>query len=205
MARKIFRWRAFASLFLALMFLLSAVSGILLFLRPEGSLAAWTGWSALGLDKKGWEALHAVSIFFFLICAVVHLANNWRALLAYCRRRQEQTAAGGRFRELAAALVLTGLLLAGTLRQWPPLRWLVDWRGIFKSGTTIMEIAPPAANAEKLTLAGLCPLLGVEENELLDTASRQDLSVESLEQTLAEVAVRNGVSPEEVYLRLGGK
>ena len=45
---------------LLLSFLVSAVSGIILFVRPEGSLARWVGWSVLGLDKAQWEAVHIV-------------------------------------------------------------------------------------------------------------------------------------------------
>ncbi|MBN2345310.1 MAG: DUF4405 domain-containing protein [Candidatus Aminicenantes bacterium] len=200
-----FRWRVFVSLFLLLAFLLSAVSGGILFLRPEGSLAAWSGWSALGLDKKAWEGLHAVSVFFFLLGAVAHLAFHWRSLLAYCRGRGGQGRVPGRLREFAAALVLAGLLLAGTLGKWPPLRWIVDLRAWLKGGAAVMETAPPADAAWKLTLAELCPLLGVDGTRLLEDARRRRLRVESLAQTLEEVARTNGLSPQQAYRLLFGK
>jgi uncharacterized membrane protein len=202
MNKNSFRWRAFVSFFLLLTFLLSALSGVVLFLRPEGSLASWTGWAALGLDKKGWEGLHVVAIFFFLLFALIHLACNWRILLAYCRRRRDQAAGSGRFRELLAALLLFSLLLAGTLGMWRPLRWIVDLRAWFKGGAAVVAAAPPAADAEKLTLAALCPLLGFRGDELLENARRKRLRVESLSQTVAEVAKLNGSTPEKVFILL---
>ena len=205
MKNNTFRWRVFISFFLAGTFLLSAVSGIILFLRPEGSLAAWTGWSLLGLDKKGWEGLHAAAIFFFLLSAVTHLAYNWRALLAYCRRRGEQGKGTGRCREFAAALLLASLLLAGALGNWPPLRWIVDLRGAFKSGAAVVAVPPPVAAAEKMTLAELCPLLGVSGEELLAAARRSGIRVEGLGQTLEEAAEKNGLSPEKAFVLLGAK
>jgi len=205
MSHTVFRWRVFYSFFLAFAFLLSAVSGIVLFLRPEGSLAAWTGWSMLGLDKKGWEAVHAVSIFFFFLCVVVHLAYNWRALLAYCRRRGERGGGTGRFREFVAALLLAGFLLAGGLWKWLPLRWIVDLRAWFKGGAAVVEVAPPAVNAENLTLTELCSLLGTDGARLLAAARAAGVKIENLDQTLGEVARANGLSPEKVFVLLSGR
>jgi len=209
MVKSTFRWRAFVSFLLFLSFLLSGLSGLILFLRPEGSLAAWSGWSALGLDKKGWEALHAVAIFYFLLGAIAHLAFNWRALLAYCRRRTAPVGAtmrgAGACRELAIALLLSGLVLAAALGSWIPARWIINLRAGFKSGTAVVDVPPPAVDAEQRTLAALCPLLGTDESRLLAVARSAGIRVDSPAQTLADVAKKNGLSPEEVYIRLGGK
>jgi len=209
MGKNTFRWRAFVSFLLLLSFLLSGISGFILFLRPEGSLAAWSGWSALGLDKKGWEALHAVAIFYFLAGAIAHLAFNWRALLAYCRRRTALVAAtlrgAGTCRELAIALLLSGLILAAALGGWFPARWIIDMRAGFKSGAAVVDVPPPVVDAEQRTLAELCPLLGTDESRLLAVARKAGIRVGSPAQTLAEVARANDLSPEKVYAALKGK
>ncbi len=209
MVKSTFRWRAFVSFLLLLSFLLSGISGLILFLRPEGSLAAWSGWSVLGLDKRGWEALHAIAIVYFLLGAIAHLAFNWRALLAYCRRKTAPVAAtlrgAGACRELALALLLSGLVLAAALGGWFPARWIIDMRAGFKSGTAVVDVPPPAVDAEQRTLAELCPLLGTDESRLLAVARGAGIRVESLAQTLADVAKKNGLSPEELYIRLGGR
>ena len=205
MNNRSFRWRAFVSFILLGSFLLSALSGVILFLRPEGSLAAWSGWSALGLDKKDWEALHAVAIFFFLLWAAGHVAFNGRALVAYCRRRAGQAQGANRFRELFAAALLTGLVVTASLGRWLPARWIVDLRAWFKSGAAVLDLLPPVAAAEQRTLAELGRPLGMDGARLLAAARASGIRVESLAQTLAEVARVNGLSPEKVYIALKGK
>jgi hypothetical protein len=204
-----FRWRAFISFLLLFSFLLSALSGVLLFARPEGSLAAWTAWSALGLDKKQWEGVHVVSVFLFFFSVLVHLVFNWRALTAYCRRRKEQAGTSfknpGRWREFSAAALLAVLLLIATLLKWAPAQWLVDLRGAYKSGSPYVAATPPSADADKLSLAKLCPLLGIDEAQLLAAARRSHIRVESLAQTLAEGAMANSTTPEKVFILLKTK
>jgi len=203
MGNQAFRWRAFVSFLLFFSFLLSALSGSVLFLRPEGSLAAWSGWSALGLEKNAWEGLHAVSVFVFLLSAIGHLFYNWRPLVAGLRKgKAGKTHAWG---ESAAALLLAGLLLAGTLGKWLPIRWIVDLRAWFKSGSAVVRVAPPVADAESRTLAELGRQIGMDEARLLAAAAAAHIRVESPAQTLADVACKNGLSPEDVYILLGGK
>jgi hypothetical protein len=60
--RKRFRWRPFASFGPLWSFVLSALAGIALYLRPEGSLASWSSWSMLGLDKNTWEGVHTLAV-----------------------------------------------------------------------------------------------------------------------------------------------
>ena len=83
-----FHFRSFISLLLFLSFSFSAFSGLVLFLRPEGSLANWHGWSVLGMDKKQWEGVHAVLVLVFFIAALVHLIYNWKVLAANVRRKK---------------------------------------------------------------------------------------------------------------------
>jgi hypothetical protein len=204
MGKSTFRWRVFVSYLLFFTFILSALSGVVLFLRPEGTLAAWSGWSTLGLDKKGWEALHAVAIVVFLFGALAHLAFHWRTLLAYCRRKTAPGASMPRG-ELAVALLLSGLVLAAALGRWFPARVITDLRAWFKDGAGGGRVRPPVLDAGMRTLAELCPLLGMAEPRLLSIARRAGIRVENSAQTLAEVAGKNGLSPEEVYILLRGK
>jgi Domain of unknown function (DUF4405) len=57
-----FRFRSLVSFSAFFLFLAPALSGIAMYLRPEGSVARWTGWSLLGLDKRGWEELLVIAL-----------------------------------------------------------------------------------------------------------------------------------------------
>ncbi len=198
-----FRFRAFISFWLAFSFLLSVLSGFILFLRPEGSLAAWTAWSVLGLIKKQWEGVHTVFVFVLLISALIHLLYNWRVLAAYFRLKKEQFGRGFKgmaaYRELIAAALLTGLILVVAIGEWLPCQWLIGWRGAFKSGSALVTITPPVADADKLSLAGLCALSGISEQRVLRNAGARGLQLNSLSETLSDVAKKNRMSPEEIY------
>ena len=60
------------------LFLAAAASGIVLFLRPEGSLASWAGWHVLGIDKKGWEGVHILSVIMFVVFAAAAAPSRIR-------------------------------------------------------------------------------------------------------------------------------
>lgn len=68
-----FKLRPFISLVLFSSFGLVVFSGLALYLRPEGSLARWTNWKMLGLDKKGWEGAHTFFCLVFVMTAALHL------------------------------------------------------------------------------------------------------------------------------------
>jgi hypothetical protein len=198
-----FRFRAFTAFWLAFSFFLSVLSGLILFLRPEGSLAAWTAWSVLGLNKKQWEGVHTVFVFVLLISASIHLLYNWRVLTAYCRLKKERF---GRifkgmaaFRELFAAALLTVLVLIGAIGEWLPYQWLSGWRGAFKSGAALVTLTPPVADADKLSLAVLCAMSGVSEQRVLRNAGVKGLQLSALSETLSDIAKKNRMSPEKVY------
>ncbi len=206
-AGRAIRLRSVVSCLLLFATALSATSGVALYVRPEGSLATWTGWSLLGLDKQDWEAVHSVAVVFFLLAATWHLVLNWRPLLAHfrIRARRQDSATRLRVQEPVLALAVVVLLLVGTLRGWAPLRLIADGRRSFKGAATALVITPPAPDAETLTLRELCPRLGVGPDELLDTARRNGVRVDDLDQTLADVGATSGLSPQDAYRRLAGK
>ena len=113
-----FRTRGFISLLLALSFLLAATSGSVLFLTPRGRVANWTGWTMAGMTKHEWIALHVNACLLLLVGASLHLVLNWRVFWSYIRARS----VGFNLKwEMAASVLLTGALVAGTLLDVPPL------------------------------------------------------------------------------------
>jgi hypothetical protein len=203
-----FHFRSFISLLLFLSFSFSAFSGLVLFLRPEGSLADWHGWSVLGLDKKQWEGVHAVLVLVFFITTLVHLIYNWKALVAYLRRKKARFA--GMFNglgmgwELVAALVLIAVIIAGTLLRWPPFLAVAKLRTAIKDGKYLNAVKPPVVNAHQLTVAELCVVSGISEQHALANASVNGVQIRSSSETIEAVAKRNRLTPEKVFILLRG-
>ena len=78
---KRFHTRAFVSLLLTCSFFVLLVTGIVLYITPQGRVAHWTGWTIAGLGKEQWSAVHIVISLLFLTSAALHLYFNWRRSL----------------------------------------------------------------------------------------------------------------------------
>ena len=206
--RKKFRIKVFVSFTLALSFVMSSVSGVLLYLRPEGSLAAWTGWSILGLDKKQWEGMHSVSVLIFLLSSIFHIVYNWKVFVSYFRNKKKGRIFADFFssvREFSAAVLLVGIIFSGFLTGWSPFQWITNLRSEFKDGFPSVAVQPPAPDADKMTMAEISALLGVQKDRFLDAVFRSGIRMEGLEQTLTDVSLKNNLTPEEIFSRLKTK
>ena len=157
-----FRFRAFGVFWLTFSFLLSALSGAILFLRPEGSLATWTGWTALGLNKKQWEGVHAVFVLTLVVSAAIHLLYNWRPLLAYCRLKKDKirTVSQGlaACREFIAAALLTATVLIGAMGEWLPVHWIARLARSIQKWRRAGDYRPSGCRCRQIfPVRALCP------------------------------------------------
>ena len=204
--RNAFRTRSFFTLLLFLFALISAVSGIALYLRPEGSLARWTDWTWLGLDKKHWEAVHTVFVLLSLFAAMVHLWYNWKPLANYLRSKAALILRSGKRvplgREFLAAAAIVSILFYGSISQWLPISLLVDLRSDIKDGKYTVLASPPAAEADKLSLSELCRVMGISEQLASEKARAHEIDIASFSLTLGEIAEQNGLTPQAMYLLL---
>jgi len=195
-----FRPRAFLSLILFFTFVLLAFSGLILYLRPEGSIARWINWRVLGLDKSGWEGVHTLFCITFMVTAVIHLFWNGKALIRYIRSK---TARRFRLRrELPAALLLvSGVLLVAVLRT-QPLTKMMEWRATIKHGSGLVQIPPPEADFEKRPLTEIAAYKHIPIERLLEALRKQGLDVPSGELSLQDIANHNRLSPQDLYGRI---
>ena len=200
---KRFRLRAFVSFGLLWSFLLAAVSGIILFFRPEGSLASWAGWMVLGLDKKTWEAVHTLGIASLIVFAVLHIILNWKPLWGYLKKTASR-ASGAKF-ECALALVLVVLVTASAIFRWEPLGRLLAARSSIKQGSLSVEVAPPSADAADKSLADLCSGASITLEDGLARLEKAGYKIEDSSKALGIIAKDFGVSPERIYRLIVGK
>jgi hypothetical protein len=113
-----FRFKAFTSLLLTIIFLMLAFSGIVLFITPRGRTANWTGWRFSRLSVQDWQSLHLNLALLFLIIALLHLFLNWRIFWSYirkiCRLGLDMKV------EFLVAAVLATAAVTGTIYRVPP-------------------------------------------------------------------------------------
>lgn len=119
-----FRWRVFTSQTLFIGALVITVSGVIIYLAPHHHLADLMEWKVLGLTRQQWWDLHLTSMIVFMVPFVFHLFRfNWKAFLHYLGRTKRGTIRHPG--ETIATLLLTAVLIWGTLAGWPVTNWVI--------------------------------------------------------------------------------
>lgn len=200
--------RRVVTLTVLLSFLGLAYSGILLFLAPHGRVAYWAGWTLLGLSKDQAGAVHTTFMVLFLTVGVWHMVLNWRPITGYLKNRSKQIRI--LTPESTVALLITALFLVGPLVGLPPFRQFLDGGEGIKSYWEKTRGTPPWGHAEESRLQRFCR--GMEDFERLENRrmilidcrkalkhlQAGGLEVEGLDQTILEIAVANGLTPQDV-------
>ncbi|TFH64345.1 MAG: DUF4405 domain-containing protein, partial [Gemmatimonadales bacterium] len=105
-------------------FIFLALSGIMLFLSPQGRVAYWAGWTLFGLSKDQYTAVHTTLMVLFLVTGIWHIVLNWRPIVGYLKDRSKKIRVFTPESSLALALALA--FLAGPLLRFPPFAQFLD-------------------------------------------------------------------------------
>ncbi|SFC55798.1 DUF4405 domain-containing protein [Tropicimonas isoalkanivorans] len=133
--------RAFAAFGVSLTFVLMLVSGIMLYVAPNGRMAYEVGWTLLGLGRPGWEAVHIATAVVFVAVVAWHFLLHlrvYRTLLAGTPIHPT-----GHRREALLALAAVALVALVAILAWPPASWVVDGNSYFKRDHWSSEAALP--------------------------------------------------------------
>jgi hypothetical protein len=195
---KAFKFKPFISFLTVFSFLLLAFSGFILYIRPEGSIARWVGWRAIGLDKSGWETVHIVFCTLFVLAGLIHLVLNFKAIVLYLSLGIDKTQKNLPEMVVAAVLVVSMLLVA--VWRVPPASWLMEGRAQFKNHPRALRIQAPAPDFEKQSLRRVAEHFGQSPERVLKELQARGLKGVSLESSLEDVARSNQMTPQELYL-----
>lgn len=191
----VFRARAFISLLTAVSFVFMSISGIILFIAPSGRRAG--DWSVWSLSRGEWIAQHLSFSAVFLIAAIVHLWLNRKPLLNYLKLKTK-AAAGLRWEWLAVVL-LTGVVVWGTLAPFEPFTSLIQWRDHFHRHTpaaqdqTVIE----TAGMGQITLADYCRQNRLDTDRAIEMLNAQEIAADPSD-TLRTIADRGNLHPSRL-------
>jgi len=201
--KKSFTLKPAVSFTVLLSFLVLAFSGIIMFLRPEGSIARWTGWTIIGLNKQEWEGLHTLFAIIFTAAAAVHLYYNWRILLNYCVNKFTN---GLRYyRELSAAAFIVVFFIAVVIFQIQPFWKIVEFRSHVKDGDYLLEKAPPVQDIDKMPVTEVAKVINVPVSDLVEHMRRDGYVISDTTATLRKLAELNRVTPEKLFLDISDR
>lgn len=194
--------RGFISLLLASQFLLLTISGVVRYGSPRGRDANWANWQIFGLDKDQWSSLHIVSAVFVLILAGVHLFYNWRPFISYIRTRSN--AMRRKKWELVISILLTIVIIFGTVLNVPPLGFLIEHSEELKDDYATSIQRSPWPHAEEATLSFLAKSYEVPTKQIVRKLQKSGYNVNEAD-SLLHIGKRYKTSPLKIYNLLGLK
>jgi hypothetical protein len=192
-----FHTRGFTSLAVALASLVLGVSGVILFFSPKGRVAHWTDWTLLGVTKDDWQAIHINVALLFLFLSGFHLYFNWKAFWGYFKAKAAW--ALNLKTEIAAALLVTGLVVAGALAYVPPFGSIIELKSQSEAYWERNAPRAPAPHAEEFTFGRLARSIGLSVEEVIESLRAEGFDVAEPSMTVREVAEQQGVAPSDVF------
>jgi len=189
--------KGFASLLTTFSFIVMSLSGLLLFVVPQGRIADWTDWRMLGLSKSQWGDMHITTSLLFLAAGVWHIALNWRTLLNYFTARRG-TGLMMR-RELAISAALALVFVVGAVYKLPPVSYVLDLNDAIKRAWIVdRDHEPPIGHAELLTMPVFARRLQMDPQAVTTTLAASAIAYQETE-SLAVIARRHGTTPARLY------
>ncbi len=188
------KFRRVVSLLSLLSFLLLMVTSVVLYIVPEGRVAYWANWTLWGMTKSQWTDVHLNLGVLFLAAFCLHLWYNWGPLTSYMRNAARRMVV--LTREFNVALVLTALVVAGTLWQVPPLSSIVALSESFKAQAARTYGEPPYGHAELSTLRTFARQTGLDLERAMAALDAAGIDYRDADQTLKEIAEANAMPPK---------
>ena len=201
--KRVMNLRSFTAFMVTTAFAVMVVTGVVLFVVPQGRIANWVDWRLLGLGKEAWGDIHLLFGTVFIVAGVAHLyPYNWKAFKNYLAKR-----VSGRLdlkrpkREVVLAIAATLLLVAGAIADVPPFSYLFQLNETAKQAWVASpEYEPPFGHAEELPLASIARKTGMDLDKALAELKARGLRVDGPSDRLNRVARVNGLSPMDVYM-----
>ncbi|KPK38319.1 MAG: hypothetical protein AMJ69_08725 [Gammaproteobacteria bacterium SG8_47] len=179
-------------------FLVLTVSGIVLYIVPQGRVAYWVDWSLLGLEKTHWANVHMMFGGVFIAMGILHLYFNWKPFKKYLAARVsghlEVT------RELVASVVISLLIIVGAIADIPPVSWVFDLNEKVKAAwVTSPQYEPPFGHAEEVSLKTLAKRTDLDLPAAVQTLRAQGIKFQDASDSIKSIAVANNMNPMQVY------
>lgn len=189
--------RKTASLTSLLSFILLIITSIFVYIKPQGKIANWANWEALGLDKGQWESLHTNLGLLFIVACLIHTILNWDRIMAYLKNKAKKVRIfTGDFN---IALFITLAITFMTLFELPPITAIQTFGESLKAAAADQYGTPPYGHAEDSTVQTFCRRTRTDLNIAMKNLAAAKLESVSEEATLSEIAKANGLTPQQVY------
>lgn len=193
-----FNWQSFISIALLFAFVFMLISGIVLYIAPEGSLSRWIGWDILNLTKKQWEHQHTIFSYLFILFSVLHIFKiNWGLLISYFLFDKKRFIF---FKEIIIAFVIVMFVFVGTLFNWKPFSSVINWGNSISDNYGVGVEYPNVSDAEKLSLEKFAMnVFQISYSDFKAYTKEYEYADLDKNSTVLEFCKLNEISPEYLY------
>lgn len=192
---KKFNWQVFISLNLFFTFIIVTFSGIVLYFKPEGSIARWLDWTFLLLNKSTWESVHTIFSYLFLVFVLFHMIKiHGRSLWNYFTKNRKHTG-----KEFYYALLISVIFFLGSAYQLRPFHF------IFEAGNTLSDSWEQSHNfpegyiSARTSLNEFAEYNAVPVDSLIYELNQAGVEDLNSKVTFQEMGQANNISPLEAY------
>jgi len=189
--------RKITSLTALVSFALLIMSSVILYIVPSGRVAYWAGYRFWFLSKEDWGNVHINLGFLLLLSIVLHIYYNWTPLLNYMKNRSQQLRIFTF--DFNIALLLTLVVFFGTLSGIPPMSGIINLGAVITDKANVIYGEPPYGHAELSSLADFVDKVKLDLDESLVRLKAAGIKIDSSVQTMNEIALKNGMTPQQIY------
>jgi hypothetical protein len=189
--------RGFIALSVFWSFIVETISGLVLYIVPQGSVSRWTNWKLLGLNHSDWVALHTIFGYIFLFFAVFHIVYNWKSIMYYIERKVQHGIEMPK--ELILSLFLCVVLTAGILLNWAPFRAVLNLEDTIKKSWPGGTSTPIASHAERMTFEEFARESNVGLQTALNRMHEAGYKLEESRVLIINVTKKYGLAPIEIH------
>jgi len=189
--------RKITSLTALISFLLIFLTSIILYIVPQGRVAYWSDWHLWGLSKTQWGNIHINLGFLFILSILLHIYYNWNPILNYMKDKQKNLKIFTK--NFNVALILTLIVVIGTLFMIPPFSSILDLSDKIKNDAAVKYGEPPFGHAEEAPFNSLVKKMGLDFKKSVAKLEKAGIKIDAPDQIFLEIAKKYDYTPKEVY------
>ncbi len=184
------------SLSLGFSFLIMSITGVMLYIVPQGKIAYWADWHLFGLTKGQYGEVHTTSMVTFLGFGILHIYYNWKPIVSYMKDKSKKVSFTKK--EFLIALGINLLFVVGTLFMVQPFKAFLDLQENIKDGWAKEYGEPPYGHAEETKLKIFCKKVGINYEEASKTLKAKNIKFEA-NHSLLKISKNNNMAPNDIY------
>ncbi len=192
--------RKIISLILGISFILSSITGIVLYFVPKGKNAFWSAWHFFSLTKQQWANLHITLSLLLLIVGIWHTVLNWNCVLNYLKNHLKKVSLFNR--QFLLALAINAVFVLGTIFMIPPLGTIIQIKTRIEQSWKHTLGEPPFGHAEEKSLNYFINRNGANKELILNRLKTNGITVTDVNASLQKIAHDNNISPQKIYRTL---